>query len=99
MTTCPCNGNDNMPNVGEFCYLGMWMNKSMSMSFASQRMCGSMLAAWRQVLSVAFEHGMRDMPHLMMLLVLPLACLGPYMPAKFGVLTCCSFYLTVQLTV
>jgi hypothetical protein len=26
--------NDNMPNVGELCYLGMWMNKTMSMSFA-----------------------------------------------------------------
>jgi hypothetical protein len=62
-------GNDNMPNVGEFCYLGMWMNKTMSMSFASRRMCGSMLAAWRQVLPVAIEHGMREMPHAMMLLV------------------------------
>jgi hypothetical protein len=62
-------GNDNMPNVGEFCYLGMWMNKTMSMSFASRRMCGSMLAAWRQVLPVAIEHGVRDMPHAIMLLV------------------------------
>jgi hypothetical protein len=62
-------GNDNMPNVGEFCYLGMWMNKTMSMSFASRRMCGSMLAAWRQVLPVAIEHGVHDMPHAMMLLV------------------------------
>jgi hypothetical protein len=62
-------GNDNMTYVGEFCYLGMWMNKTMSMSFASPRMCGSMLAAWRQVLPVAFEHGVRDMPHAMMLLV------------------------------
>jgi hypothetical protein len=60
-------GNDNMPTVGEFCYLGMWMNKTMSMSFASRRMCGSMLAAWRQVLPVAIEHGVRDMPHAMML--------------------------------
>jgi hypothetical protein len=62
-------GNDNLPNVGEFCYLGMWMNKSMSMSFASRRMCGSMLAAWRQVLPIAIEHGVRDMPHAMKLLV------------------------------
>jgi hypothetical protein len=37
--------NDNMRNVGEFCYLGMWINKSMSMSFASWCMCGSMPAA------------------------------------------------------
>jgi hypothetical protein len=62
-------GNDIMPNVGEFCYLGMWTNKTMSMSFASRRMCGSMLAAWRQVLPVAIELGLRDMPHAMMLLV------------------------------
>jgi hypothetical protein len=41
----------------------------MSMSFASQRICGNMLAAWRQVLPVAIEHGVRDMPHAMMLLV------------------------------
>jgi hypothetical protein len=53
-------GNDNMPNVWEFCYLGMWMNRTMSMSFASWRMCGSMLAAWRQVLPVAIGHGVRD---------------------------------------
>jgi hypothetical protein len=52
-------GNDNMPNVGEFYYLGMWMNKTMRMSFASRRMYGSMLAAWRQVLPVAIEHGVR----------------------------------------
>jgi hypothetical protein len=57
------NGNDNIHNVGEYCYLGMWMNKTMSMSFASRRMSGSMLAAWRQVLPVAIEHGVRDMPH------------------------------------
>jgi hypothetical protein len=62
-------GNDTMPSVGELCYLGMWMNKTMSMSFASRHMCGSMLAAWRQVLLVAIEHGVRDMPHAMMLLV------------------------------
>jgi hypothetical protein len=62
-------GNDTMPIVGEFCCLGMWVNKAMSMSFASRRMCGSMLAAWRQVLPVAIEHGVRDMPHAMMLLV------------------------------
>jgi hypothetical protein len=62
-------GNDNMPNIGDFCYLGMWMNKTMSMSFASRRMCGSMLAAWRQVLPVAIKHGVRDMLHAMMLLV------------------------------
>jgi hypothetical protein len=61
-------GDDNMPNAGEFCYLGMWMNKTMSMPFASRRMCGSMLAGWRQVLPVAIEHGERDMPHAMMLL-------------------------------
>jgi hypothetical protein len=41
----------------------------MIMSFASQRMCGSMLVAWRQVLPVAIEHGMRDMKHATMLLV------------------------------
>jgi hypothetical protein len=41
----------------------------MSMSFASRRMCGSMLAAWRQVLPVAIKHGVRGMPHTMMLLV------------------------------
>jgi hypothetical protein len=41
----------------------------MSMSFAFRRMCGSMLAAWRQVLPVAIEHGVRDMQHAMMLLV------------------------------
>jgi hypothetical protein len=58
-----------MPNAGEFCYSGMWMNKTMSMSFASLRMCGSMLAAWRQVLPVAIEHGVRDIPHPMMMLV------------------------------
>jgi hypothetical protein len=62
-------GSDNMPNVGEFCDLVMWMNKTISMSFDSRRMCGSMLAAWRQVLPVAIEHGVRDMPHAMMLLV------------------------------
>jgi hypothetical protein len=61
-------GSDIMPNVGELCYLGMWMNKTMSMSFASRRMCGSMLAAW-QVLPVAIEHGVRDIPHAMMLVV------------------------------
>jgi hypothetical protein len=38
-------------------------------SFASRRMCGRMLAAWRQVLPVAIEHGVRDMPHAKMLLV------------------------------
>jgi hypothetical protein len=32
-------------------------------------MCGSMLAAWRQALPVAIEHGVRAMPHAMMLLV------------------------------
>jgi hypothetical protein len=32
-------------------------------------MCGSMLAAWRQVQPVATEHGVRDMPQAMMLLV------------------------------
>jgi hypothetical protein len=31
--------------------------------------CGSMLAAWRQVLPVVIEHGVRDVPHAMMLLV------------------------------
>jgi hypothetical protein len=62
----------------------------MSMSFAARRMCGSMLAAWRQVLPVAIEHGVRDMPHEMILLVRTLSCLWPYMPANFGVLTCCS---------
>jgi hypothetical protein len=62
-------GNDTMPIVGEFCYLGMWMNKTTSMSLASWRMCGSMLAAWRQVLPVAIEHRVRDMPNAMMLLV------------------------------
>jgi hypothetical protein len=41
----------------------------MSISFASQRMCNSMLAAWRQALPVAVAHGVRDMPHAMMLLV------------------------------
>jgi hypothetical protein len=85
-------GNDNMPNVGEFCYLGMWMSKTMSMSFASRRMCGSMLAVWRQVLPVAIEHGLRDMPHAMTLLGVPLSCPVPCMPVKFGVLTCCSFH-------
>jgi hypothetical protein len=85
-------GNDNMPNVGEFRNMGMWMNKTMNLSFAFRRMCGSMLAAWRQVLPVAILHGVRDMPHAMMLLVRTLSCLGPYMPAKFGVLTCCSFH-------
>jgi hypothetical protein len=39
------------------------------MSFASWRMCGSMLAAWRQVLPVAIEHDVHDMAHAMMLLV------------------------------
>jgi hypothetical protein len=62
-------GNDTMPNVGEFCYLDMWMNKTMSMAFAFRRMCGSILAAWRQVLPVAIEHGVRDMPHAMTMLV------------------------------
>jgi hypothetical protein len=28
-------GNDNTPNVEEFCYLDMWMKKTTSMSFAS----------------------------------------------------------------
>jgi hypothetical protein len=83
-------GNDNMPNVEEFCHLGMWMNKTMSMSFASRRMCGSMLAAWRQVLPVAIEHGVHGMPHAMMLLVRTFVL--PCMSAKFGVLTCCSFH-------
>jgi hypothetical protein len=32
-------------------------------------MCGSMLAARRQVLPIAIECGMRDMPQVMMLLV------------------------------
>jgi hypothetical protein len=36
---------------------------------ASQRMCGSMLAAWQQLLPVAIEHGVHDMPHAMMLSV------------------------------
>jgi hypothetical protein len=40
----------------------------MSMSFASRRMRGSMLAAWRQVLPVAIEHGVLYIPHAMMLL-------------------------------
>jgi hypothetical protein len=31
-------GNGNLPNVVEFCCLGMWMNKTMSVSFASRRM-------------------------------------------------------------
>jgi hypothetical protein len=51
-------------------------------------MSGNMLAAWRQVLPLAIEHVLRDMPHAMMLLVrafvLPralYACIvwGPYM--------------------
>jgi hypothetical protein len=50
----------------------MWMYKTMSitggMPFASRRMCGSMLAAWRHTLPVAIEHGVRDMPYVMMLL-------------------------------
>jgi hypothetical protein len=41
----------------------------MNMSLVSRRMRGSMLAAWRQVLPVAIEHGVRDMPHAIMLLV------------------------------
>jgi hypothetical protein len=66
----------------------MWMNKTISMSFASQRMSGNMLAAWRQVLPVAIEQGVRDMPHAMMLLVRTFVLPRAYMPAKFGVLTC-----------
>jgi hypothetical protein len=62
-------GNYNMPNVAEFCYLGMRMNKTMSMSIAFRCKCGSLLAAWRQFLPVAIEHGVRDMPHALMLLV------------------------------
>jgi hypothetical protein len=45
------------------------MNKTISMSLPSRRMCGSMLAAWRQVLPVAIEHGVSDMPHAIMLLM------------------------------
>jgi hypothetical protein len=66
-------GNDNMPNAKKFCYLGMWIKKTMSMSFPTRRMCGSMLAAWQQVLPVAIEQGMRDMPHVTMLLALTYA--------------------------
>jgi hypothetical protein len=58
-----------MPYVEEFCYLSMWMNKTMKMSFTSRRMCGSMMAAWRQVLPVVIEYGVRDMPYAMMLMV------------------------------
>jgi hypothetical protein len=54
-----------MPNGGEFCDSGMKTNETVSISFASRRMFGSMLAA----LPVAIEHGVRDMPHAMMLLV------------------------------
>jgi hypothetical protein len=32
------------------------------------QLCGTMLAAWWQVLPVAIEHGVRDMPHALMLL-------------------------------
>jgi hypothetical protein len=53
-------GNDTMPNVRELCYLGMWLFKTMSMSFTSRRICGSTLAAWRQVLPVTIKHGVRD---------------------------------------
>jgi hypothetical protein len=85
-----------MPNVGEFCCLGMWMNKTVSMSFASRRMCGSMLAAWRQGLPVAIKHGLSDMPRAMMMLVRTFVRVGPCMPAKFGILTCCSFKLVAS---
>jgi hypothetical protein len=38
-------GYDTMPNVGEFCYLGMWLNKTMSMSFASRQYAGCLAAS------------------------------------------------------
>jgi hypothetical protein len=63
-------GNGNIANVGDFCYLDMWMKKAVSMSFASQRMFGSILAAWRQVLPVVIEHGVHDMPHAMIMMML-----------------------------
>jgi hypothetical protein len=71
----------------------------MNMSFASRRMCGSMLIAWRQALPVAIKHGVRDMPHAMTLLVrVHLSCLGPYKHAKFGVPTCCTFHRAASPT-
>jgi hypothetical protein len=48
----------------------------MNMSFASRSMCGSMLIAWRQALPGAIEHGVRDMPYAMTLLVRAYICLA-----------------------
>jgi hypothetical protein len=83
-----------MPNVGEFCYLEMWINKTMSMSFDTRSMCGSMLVAWRQALPVAMEHVVRDMPCYCWCAYLP--CLGPYIPDNFGILICCSFHVAAS---
>jgi hypothetical protein len=45
----------------------------MSMSFTPGTCVAALVAAWRQVLSVAIEHGVRVMPHAMMLLLRTLA--------------------------
>jgi hypothetical protein len=69
-----------IPFVKEFKFLGMWIDSKFSMGHAAEKQRGAIMAAWREVLLQAQEHGLRNMPHAMLHLVqtyvLPAALFG-----------------------
>jgi len=58
-----------IPVVDGFKYLGLWMDKHMSMKEAAHRTRGGLMPAWRELVPVAVNAGVRYMPRAMVLLV------------------------------
>jgi hypothetical protein len=58
-----------IPVVDGFKYVGLWMDRHMNMREAATRTRGGSMAAWRELVPVAINAGVRYMPHAMVLLV------------------------------
>jgi hypothetical protein len=58
-----------LPVVQEFKYLGMWIDRDMSMPLAIRRARGGMMAAWRDMVPIILNAGVRNLPHAMAVLV------------------------------
>jgi hypothetical protein len=58
-----------LPVVQEIKNLGMWMDKDMSVPLAIGRARGCMMAAWRDLVTIALNAGVRDLLHAMTVLL------------------------------
>jgi hypothetical protein len=54
-----------IPVVEGFKNLGLWMDKHMNKKEAANRTRGGLMAAWRELVPVAVNAGVRNMPRAM----------------------------------